>query len=61
MTKPQRLNSRMPVAMIYCQGRGPIPGFRVEGVTFCGKEMILEMEDAIYRGDTYRLSVCTRP
>jgi GntR family transcriptional regulator len=37
--------------------RGPIPAFRVEGVTFCGKEMILEMEDSIYRGDKYRFSV----
>jgi GntR family transcriptional regulator len=38
-----------------------IPAFRVEGVTFCGKEMILEMEDSIYRGDKYRFSVCARP
>jgi GntR family transcriptional regulator len=35
----------------------PVPAFRVEGVTFCGKEMILEMEDSIYRGDRYRFSV----
>jgi GntR family transcriptional regulator len=39
----------------------PIGAFRVEGVTFCGKEMILEMEDSIYRGDKYRFSVCARP
>jgi GntR family transcriptional regulator len=39
----------------------PIPAFRVEGVTFCGKEMILEMEDSIYRGDKYRFSVCATP
>ena len=39
----------------------PVPAFRVEGVTFCGKEMILEMEDSIYRGDTYRFSVRARP
>lgn len=39
----------------------PIPAFRVEGVTFCGKEMILEMEDSVYRGDKYRFSVCARP
>jgi len=38
-----------------------IPAFRVEGVTFCGKEMILEMEDSIYRGDKYRFSVCAKP
>ena len=41
--------------------REPIPAFRVEGVTFCGKEMILEMEDSIYRGDQYRFSVCAKP
>jgi GntR family transcriptional regulator len=41
--------------------RVPIPAFRVEGVTFCGKEMILEMEDSIYRGDKYRFSVCAKP
>jgi GntR family transcriptional regulator len=39
----------------------PIPAFRVEGVTFCGKEMILEMEDSIYRGDKYRFCVCAKP
>jgi GntR family transcriptional regulator len=39
----------------------PIPAFRVAGVTFCGKEMILEMEDSIYRGDKYRFSVCAKP
>jgi GntR family transcriptional regulator len=41
--------------------REPIPAFRVEGATFCGKEMILEMEDSIYRGDKYRFSVCAKP
>jgi GntR family transcriptional regulator len=41
--------------------REPIPAFRVEGVTFCGKGMILEMEDSIYRGDKYRFSVCAKP
>lgn len=35
----------------------PIPAFLVGGVTFCGKEMILEMEESIYRGDEYRFSV----
>jgi GntR family transcriptional regulator len=34
----------------------PIPAFRVEGVTFCGKDLILEIEDAYYRGDMYRFS-----
>lgn len=38
----------------------PMPAFRVEGVTFCGKEMILEMEDSVYRGDKYRFSVCAQ-
>jgi len=37
-----------------------VPAFRVEGVTFCGKEMILEMEDSIYRGDKYRFSICAQ-
>jgi GntR family transcriptional regulator len=39
----------------------PIPAFRVEGVTFCGKEMILEMEDSIYRGDKYRFYINNKP
>lgn len=34
----------------------PVPAFRVEGVSFCGKELIIEMEDAIYRGDMYRFA-----
>ncbi len=41
--------------------REPICAFRVEGVTFCGKEMILEMEDSVCRGDKYRFSVCEKP
>jgi GntR family transcriptional regulator len=35
----------------------PIPSFLIEGVTFCGTEMILEMEKSIYRGDKYRFTV----
>ena len=35
----------------------PIPAFLVDGVTFCGREMILEMEESIYRGDKYKFSV----
>jgi GntR family transcriptional regulator, N-acetylglucosamine utilization regulator len=35
----------------------PMPSLLVEGVTFCGKEMVLEMEKSIYRGDKYRFSV----
>jgi GntR family transcriptional regulator len=34
-----------------------VPAFLVNGVTFCGKETILEMEESIYRGDKYRFSV----
>jgi GntR family transcriptional regulator len=34
----------------------PVPAFRVEGVSFCGKDMIIEMEDSIYRGDMYRFA-----
>ena len=34
-----------------------IPAFYVQGVTFCAKELILEMEESIYRGDMYRFSV----
>ena len=29
----------------------PIPAFRVEGASFCGKDLIIEMEDSVYRGD----------
>jgi GntR family transcriptional regulator len=35
----------------------PVPAFRVEGVTFVAKELILEMEDSLYRGDAYRFYV----
>jgi GntR family transcriptional regulator len=35
----------------------PTPGMLVEGVTFCGKEIILEIERSIYRGDKYRFAV----
>jgi GntR family transcriptional regulator len=34
-----------------------VPAFRVEGVSFCGKEVIAEMENSIYRGDMYRFAV----
>jgi GntR family transcriptional regulator len=39
----------------------PVPAFRVEGVSFCGKDMILEMEDSCYRGDMYRFSAKATP
>jgi GntR family transcriptional regulator len=35
----------------------PVPAFQVDGVTFCGKELILEAECSIYRGDMYRFLV----
>jgi GntR family transcriptional regulator len=38
-----------------------VPAFRVEGVTFCGKDLILEIEDAYYRGDMYRFSAKAVP
>lgn len=34
----------------------PTPAFCVEGVIFCGKDLILDMENAVYRGDMYRFS-----
>lgn len=36
---------------------GQIPAFKVEGVTFIAKELILEMEESVYRGDMYRFLV----
>ncbi len=38
-----------------------IPAYRVEGVTFCGKELILEMENSLYRGDMYYFQVRATP
>ncbi|MBN2814959.1 MAG: GntR family transcriptional regulator [Bacteroidales bacterium] len=38
-----------------------IPGIKVDGVTFCGKDMILEGEESIYRGDKYKFSVQAVP
>lgn len=35
----------------------PIPGIHVDGVTFCGREIILSMEKSIYRGDKYTFAV----
>jgi GntR family transcriptional regulator len=40
---------------------GPAPAFRLESVTFCEKEMVLEIEDSIYRGDKYRFAVRALP
>ncbi len=36
---------------------GRISAFCVEGVTSCAKELILDMEKSIYRGDMYHFSV----
>lgn len=35
----------------------PAPAFLVEGVTFCGRDVILEMEESLYRGDQYQFAV----
>ncbi len=39
----------------------PIPAFRVEGASFCGKDIIIEMEDSVYRGDMYRFAAKALP
>ena len=36
-------------------------GLKVEGVTFCEGELILEAEESIYRGDKYKFSVQAIP
>jgi GntR family transcriptional regulator len=41
----------------YFESPVAIPGFQLDGVTFCGKEIILEMERSIYRGDKYSFAV----
>lgn len=38
-----------------------VPGFRVDGVTFCGKELVLEMEKSIYCGDFYKFNIEATP
>lgn len=35
----------------------PTAAFCVDGVTFCGTELIVDMEKSIYRGDMYRFMV----
>lgn len=39
----------------------PVPAFRVEGASFCGKDLIIEMEDSVYRGDMYRFAAKAIP
>ncbi len=34
----------------------PTPAFCVDGVIFCGKDLILDIECAVYRGDIYRFT-----
>jgi GntR family transcriptional regulator len=45
----------------YFQLTKPVPAFRVEGVSFCGRNLIIEMEDSIYRGDMYRFAAKAVP
>ena len=41
--------------------RKEMVGIKVEGVTFCENEIILEAEESIYRGDKYKFSVQAIP
>ncbi|NLF30585.1 MAG: GntR family transcriptional regulator [Planctomycetes bacterium] len=36
---------------------GPLPAFRISGVTCCDGGRVLETEESIYRGDLYRFTV----
>lgn len=38
-----------------------VPGFRVDGVTFCGKELVLEREETVYCGDFYQFNMEATP
>ncbi len=38
----------------------PVPALVVGGATFCGRNMIFEMEESLYRGDTYCFTVVAR-
>jgi len=38
-----------------------VPGFKLDGVTFCGKELVLEIEESIYCGDFYKFNVEATP
>lgn len=38
-----------------------IPGFKVDGVTFCGTELILEIEESIYNGEFYKFNIEALP
>lgn len=58
-----RIDQRLSVTLVdaevmgFSGVEGRMPAFRVEGVTFCAKELILEIEESIYRGDMYRFNV----
>lgn len=39
----------------------PVPAFRVEGASFTGKGLIVEMENSVYRGDMYRFAAKATP
>jgi GntR family transcriptional regulator, N-acetylglucosamine utilization regulator len=41
--------------------RNKMVGLKVEGVTFCDGDSILEAEESIYRGDKYKFSVQAAP
>ena len=41
----------------YFEFKDELPGIKVDGVTFCGKDMVLEAEKSVYRGDKYKFSV----
>lgn len=41
--------------------RNEMVGLKVEGVTFCEGELILEAEESIYRGDKYKFSIQAVP
>ena len=38
-----------------------ITGMKVEGITFCGKELVLEGEESISRGDRYKFGISATP
>ncbi len=41
--------------------KGKSVGIKIEGITFCGKGMILEAEESVYRGDKYKFSIVAVP
>ena len=34
-----------------------MPAFKLKGVTFCGKGIVVEIETSMYHGDKYHFSV----